>query len=463
MSNLPSTSTSANDQRKRRAASFDLDARIGIIGAGAAGLTVARALTQKGFRRVTVLERDSRVGGKCSTVVHEGRSYELGATALSPRCPNVRALARELGLKAVANADRSFPGVNWRRSAFLPPLSIDVDSGRATLWSPVLRAESLQSVAAGSLRLGIETFRSRDTCNPGHRSIPGEMSLPFTEWIREARIGSGAHLLVDPLVTPLGYGYLTETPAAYVLKYLSVAIAPPFLELLDSGYQGLWEAAARGLDVRLDVTIRSVKRAEQIVVETDRGDWTFDALVLTSPLDEALSFLDATAEEARLAAKIKYNDYRVVIASAAGLPDNRYVLLPKHFDASTRGEVLFWQKRWHGSDVYTFYAYGREGSPLDETTVRVRETVRRIGGTLTNVHHEKKWRYFPHVSPEDLAGGFFERMEDMQGARHTYYAGELLSFAMVETVMSQAHDLVNRHFAVSREDSRAARKVAQPA
>ncbi len=169
--------------------------------------------------------------------------------------------------------------------------------------------------------------------------------------------------------------------------------------------------------------IRSVKRAEQVVVETDRGDFTFDALVLTSPLDEALSFLDATAEEAALAAKIKYNDYRVVIASASGLPEHRYVLLPKHVDPSTRGEVLFWHKRWHDRDVYTFYAYGREGSSLDETTARVGETVRRLGGTLKGVHYAKKWRYFPHVSTEDLADGFFERMEGMQGARHTYYAG----------------------------------------
>ena len=457
MNNIASTTTpaSTNGRRRGRAASFDPDARIGIIGAGAAGLTVARALKKKGFRRVTVLERESRVGGKCNTVVHEGRSYELGATVLSPRCPNAHALARELGIKAVANADRSFPGVNWRRSAFLPPLSLDVDSGRATLWSPVLRAESLQSVAAGSLRLGIETFRARDTRNPGHSGIPGEMCLPFTDWLRQAGISGGARLVVDPLVTPLGYGYLTETPAAYVLKYLSIAVAPPFRELLDGGYQGLWEAAARELDVRLDVKVRSVKRAEQVVVETDRGDWTFDALVLTSPLDEALSFLDATADEAEVAAKVRYVDYRVVIASASGLPDNRYVMLPKHFDAPTRGEVLFWQRRWLESDAYTFYAYGREGSPLDETTARVRETVRRAGGTLTNVHFAKKWRYFPHVSPEDLAHGFFERMEGMQGARHTYYAGELLSMATVETVMSQAHDLVNRHFAVSRESSRA--------
>ena len=410
-----------------------------------------------------MLERESRVGGKCSTLMHDGRTYELGAIVLTPLCRNVRALARELGIDAVANAEPSFAGGNWRRSAFLPPLWIDVETRRATLLPPFLRTEPLLSVAASCLRLGMASFRLRDALKPGLSGTPREMSLPFEEWIRESRITGGARLVVDPVVTALGYGYPTEIPAAYVLKYLSVVLMPPFFQLLDGGFQGLLEVAARGLDVRLGVTVRSIKRAEQTVVETDAGDWTFDALVLTSPLDEAMSFLDATADEAELAATIVYNDYRVIMASASGLPENRYALFPKHFEASTRGELLGWQKRWRDRDVYVFCAYGREGSSMDETVTRVRETVRRLGGTITNVHHAKQWRCFPHVSTEDMARGFFERMEAMQGARHTYYAGELLSFATVETVMSQAYDLVNRHFVVAREGSRAADKAAHTA
>ena len=421
MNNLPSTTpASTNDRRSGRAASFDPEARIGIIGAGPAGLTVARALTKRGFRRVTVLERESRVGGKCSSFMLDGRTYELGAVVLTPRYRNVLALARELGIKTVANADRSFPGGSWRRSAFLPPLCVDLEARSATLWPPVLRTEPLQSIAASCLRLAMASFRLRDTKKPGLSGTPREMSLPFEEWMRESRITGGARFVVDPVLTALGYGYTTEIPAAYVLKYLSVVLAAPFLEVLDGGYQGLWEAAARGLDVRLGVTVRSIKRGEQTVVETDAGDWTFDAIVLTSPLDEAMSLLDATADEAELAAKVRYNDYRLVIASASGLPENRYALFPKHFEASTRGELLMWQKRWHDSDVYTFCAYGREGSAMDETVTRVRETVRRLGGTITNVHRAKQWRCFPHVSSEDMARGFFERMDDMQGARHTY-------------------------------------------
>ena len=46
--------------------------RIGIIGAGAAGLSAAYYLKQSGYNNVTILERDSRVGGKCHTVTLGG-------------------------------------------------------------------------------------------------------------------------------------------------------------------------------------------------------------------------------------------------------------------------------------------------------------------------------------------------------------------------------------------------------
>lgn len=435
---FPAPRAPARGRRPPLAASFDVDARIGIIGAGAAGLTVARALVQRGFRHVTVLERDDRVGGKCSTFMHEGRSYELGAIMLTPLYSNVSALIKTFGIKASASASNAF---------------IDVDRRRATLSRPAPRDEPWRRLAASCLRLGIESIRYRALREPGLVGMPPETFVPFGEWAREARITEAARLIIEPLFTAWGYGYLADAPAAYILKYLTV-FSPPFSELLDSGYQGLWEAVARGLDVRRSVTVQRVRRAEQVVVETDSGSLTFDALVLTSPLDEALSFLDATADEAELGAKIAYTDYRVVAASAAGLPDHRYVMLTKYLDPATRGEVMCWHKRWKATDVYTFYAYGREGASIDETIARVAEAVRRLGGTLTSVHRAQRWRYFPHVSCQDMARGFYERLDEMQGARHTYYAGELLAMGTVETVIGQARDLVDRHF-VPRPSSRA--------
>jgi hypothetical protein len=58
----------------------------------------------------------------------------------------------------------------------------------------------------------------------------------------------------------------------------------------------------------------------------------------------------------------------------------------------------------------------------------------------------RKWRYFPHVQPDDFAAGYYRRLEALQGQRRTYYCGEILGFAAVETVVDYAGALVRRHF-----------------
>ncbi|HNC94936.1 MAG TPA: NAD(P)/FAD-dependent oxidoreductase, partial [Myxococcota bacterium] len=52
--------------------------RIGIVGAGPGGLSLARLLTEHGHADVTVLERASRIGGKSFTLHHQGLGHEMG-------------------------------------------------------------------------------------------------------------------------------------------------------------------------------------------------------------------------------------------------------------------------------------------------------------------------------------------------------------------------------------------------
>ena len=52
--------------------------RIGIIGAGPGGLSLARLLTERKQADVVVLERAGRVGGKSLTIVRDGLGHEMG-------------------------------------------------------------------------------------------------------------------------------------------------------------------------------------------------------------------------------------------------------------------------------------------------------------------------------------------------------------------------------------------------
>jgi hypothetical protein len=57
-----------------------------------------------------------------------------------------------------------------------------------------------------------------------------------------------------------------------------------------------------------------------------------------------------------------------------------------------------------------------------------------------------EWPYFGHVTPEAMAGGWFQRMEALQGNLRTYWVGGATDFESVELIVRYAKQLVERHF-----------------
>ena len=68
--------------------------RVGVVGAGVAGLAAARTLAQKGCE-VTVFEAADHVGGRCRTVRVGEYVFDPGATSIVPRGHPVEALVTE--------------------------------------------------------------------------------------------------------------------------------------------------------------------------------------------------------------------------------------------------------------------------------------------------------------------------------------------------------------------------------
>jgi predicted NAD/FAD-binding protein len=404
---------------------------VAVLGAGAAGLSAARALQRAGYRRVTVLEESDRVGGKCCTIKLDGHNYELGAVLLTASYRRVRALAREVGMRPTPKVGAS---------------SLDLETGKKSPLATAVRDASLLDVSVGVARLVAELLRHRRFLRPGFANVDPELAMPFAAWAQKHGLAA-ASSMIEPWFTAFGYGYLSEIPAAYVLKYL--ALFGPTLELR-GGYQELWERIARPLDVRRNVIVRSVRRDDAgAVVESDSGSVRFDAIVLACPADAALRVLDADEEERDLLSRVRWHDYRVVVASVRGFCDARQVFFPEHFRESARGDPMCAYRRWPDSDVRLFYAFG-DGDSLDDTAERAAAMVRAAGGEVTRIHRTVGWRYFPHVASADMAAGFYDRLEALQGARRTFYAGELLSFGTVENVVAYSQALVDRCFDPAR-------------
>jgi glycine/D-amino acid oxidase-like deaminating enzyme len=426
---------------------LEADARVGIVGGGASGLAAAHALGARGYRRITVLERAPSVGGKCCTLVHRGRTYELGAALVTPAYRNVRALMREVGVQA---------------SPYLGGLWASVrDAVSRDAWGPLLRPARWMRTAADGARFAVELSRHRRIFRPGFDGVSDELARPFGDWCRAARC-EAAEAATEPWVTAFGYGFLRDLPAAYVLKYTTL-FAPPLFEILDDGYGGLFRKVAatlRDVDVRLSTHITSVvRRADGVTVRTTDGPLELDALILACPLDEALAFLDATASEEELFQRIRYQPYFVLGVSVSGpMPRCRYMFLRENFVPESIGQPMFAYRRWPATDTVFFYGFA-PGSDWESAARRdVASTVERLGGRLDEVIAARRWRYFPHVEPDDFAAGFYRRLEALQGQRRTYYCGEILAFGAVETVVDYARTLVRRHFPAHTSTAGAARE-----
>jgi len=97
-----------------------------IVGAGIAGLWLAEQLAKRGDR-VTVLEKDKRLGGR---VVTAAAGYEIGAGRIAAPHRRILALVRRFGLSTYAHSD----GTRW--------MSLDGDSYEndfSDVWDAVLR------------------------------------------------------------------------------------------------------------------------------------------------------------------------------------------------------------------------------------------------------------------------------------------------------------------------------------
>jgi hypothetical protein len=407
-------------------------ARIGIVGGGASGLSAAHYLGRAGFTEVTVLEQEDRVGGKCCSVPVGSHVYELGAVLGNRDYTTTLDLMAAVDLQGGPTEGFQCYDVDGRPIDLIPWRQIP-----RVVWQVLVHYAWAEQV------------RYRRIRQPGLAGVHPDLCQPFSQFAQR----HGLALLpraFSPPFTAFGYGYFDEVPAAYVLKYLDLhmvecIVAPTRRMEWPRGAETLWSRLAAKHDVHTGTTVRRVTRGDTVRVETDRGTWEFDALILTSPLDRSLGFLDATPTERRLFSQIRTYDYDVLLCRVDGLPEGSG-LLPAHFLAKRFGHVLLWYQRTHGDPLCTIYVLGDGQMTQDQIERTCADDLRHLGARLEEVLAARRWRYFPHVTSEVMAGGFYDELERLQGTNRTYYAGEIMSFSTVELCAQYSRDLVARFF-----------------
>lgn len=230
------------------------EADVIVIGAGMAGLSAAAELQRHG-KRVVVLEARNRIGGRIWTDRSLGIPVEMGASWIhGPRGNPISKLARAAGQKTLKTDDDLF----WL---------VDSQGKEATAkefrTGERLLSSGLRAATNGAGRMDKLEARLKAT-------KPEVFRDKWSNWALGAFIEFGAG------------GPLDQISAKYLFEEEEFSGADV---ILPNGYDRVFAALTKGLDIRLGVKVTSVDTTgARVEVATSKGTLRAGAVICAVPL-----------------------------------------------------------------------------------------------------------------------------------------------------------------------------------
>ncbi len=461
---------------------MDKNVRICIVGGGPAGLSAGMYLEQKGYTNYSILEKSARVGGKCWSPRYNGKRYEMGAIMGVPSYYAVHDVEEFCGIthdgpKLNRNYKNSKGKViepfEPKKNIFKIPELLKMKK-QVKLFGELLETK-YKGYDVNGHRGVAEGRYDGYAVTPGREKVEGvnenlkDLALPFDEFCKKNGCELVQKIWIGPY-TSFGYGYFDEIPAAYVLKYLDFQTTMNFVKVnlwtWEQGTQWIWEQLNDHImhPARVNSKISKVERRDGKVYVTVNGQVEeYDKIIVTAPLYVAdgnmgnnngmVEYFDAREDELELFSKIDYERYTVqaITTEPKDHPEISYYV----FDNMVKerlGHLMVYYRRWKENidQVITTYALRTHKDmkeiPYDKCNEMVLEDLKTMRNPAKDVINAWSVYYFPHVSCEDYAAGWYDKVEAMQGKYDTFYAGEDMSFGDMDETCEYSRELVERFF-----------------
>jgi predicted NAD/FAD-dependent oxidoreductase len=414
------------------------DARICIVGAGPAGLTLAARLKENGYDQVQVLEKNTRLGGRCKTTAN---GSDMGAVAFVPWYYDpVTQFTDGLGIER-----------GW-----VPKIShYSAKDGKPVSYMSMM--ERLRAGSQAARYLYHELFSWEGVGGPGIEKVSPELADSWTDFVEK----NGYQDLAKGMAVPtVGFGYRSDVPAVYNARYVPPkAIIGSNLRGTGLGYwkggtQQIWERLAEREDLAIETgaKITRIDRSGgdvKVYLADGRGGerrLDFDRLVLACNPADMLDTLDATPAERAIYGQIKTCDYRTFECEIDGLHEGStaYGAFVDNLSEAGLDRPMVFFKRDPDRNTFVFYVSASPGASNEAIAANIRADVERIGGKFRGVISADKWNYFPHVDSQAIRGGFYEQLTALQGRNSTCGTGAAYTFDVIPHVMRHAEDVADK-------------------
>ncbi len=408
------------------------ESKIAIIGAGMTGLSVGKELKRKGYKHVTIYEKKDSVGGKVGIFDHENISYDTGAVFFSSSFTELVDEVRRHNIDTV-KVEKRFQIAESKGNFNLDEYRSQYYCGRKILIS--LLSFAKLSVLNSKIRL------------PGLNNVSPELTLPMNLFLEQNPSLKPMFIPLKSMLVGMGYGFYEETPAIYYLKLLYPYFKGSIKEKLSSifnlgysaetyyfqnGYQRFLCEYSKDLDVRFSSNIKKINRNgsdNKICISINESTEYFDCIIIATPLNDALNFLDCSELEIKQFQRVKCYNYYSVQFDADFMSPGETFFYSEINTIDKTGEILL-ATSYKQNGIITAYLHLPSGKDTSYIEHKLKRLVESKNGTFNKIIHVTPNNYFPHVDWEEL-NSFFNELESLQGKNATFFASSIMN---VETV-----------------------------
>jgi protoporphyrinogen/coproporphyrinogen III oxidase len=220
-----------------------------VIGGGIAGTTAAHTLLKKGYR-VTIVEKNNRLGGRIHSVTVNNFTFELGAGFVTDVYTNIFNFLKEAGLDKSLQPRKSKSAIVKNNIVHRVSLSKLFDNDFLSINT--------------KLRLIPVLFKTLSAWNTLNTSNMWQAYSYDTKSVSEVFQKKSDQELLDYLIQPIldGYFYWSakKTSQAMLLLLLKAGIKRGKTSVLKTGLQYIPETAAKGCEVLLSHEVKEVRK-----------------------------------------------------------------------------------------------------------------------------------------------------------------------------------------------------------
>ncbi|HXC05701.1 MAG TPA: NAD(P)-binding protein [Bacteroidia bacterium] len=441
------------------------DRKIAIIGAGPSGLAAAEALREKGYRDITVFDKNDRAGGQslsCEYITPDKRKlvYDLGS--VQPLGSKIlsrlfKTYGLHFGRGPLENKYRVIYAFSYKRNKEF------VNYLRHYLGVPFRQVPGLLADVA---KLSYYLWRYRRLAKPGFYNFKywDETTVSIKEWV-EARkfnvLGDKLLALMYNLMTLSNKANEEKVRMYTVFKFLYQMLKPPMRYIdgtyrpVKEGYQELWNKIAGNFNMKLGTDIQSITRgADGIRIQTSGSSGLFDELIISCPFDRIAPALDIRPAEAGLFRNIYYNPgYRGAFVAKNG-PTDRVCWYPDSYDSGSEPPFLALAiPEGMVDEVHCLYSCvfshcddtGNAVQILQNSAEQVFRDYEKA--EITAWVQMKYWQDYGCFFEDDVVkDGVYDKIQALQGTDHTYYTGQLISFSAHSSVVDYSYELMDLFF-----------------